>query len=90
VTNGNPEARNVKFLMKIDKIPTNDKSRDSAVCIALGYGLDDWGSRVRFPAWDGNFSPLHRVQTGSGAHQASYLMDTGDSSHEGKAAGVRS
>jgi hypothetical protein len=34
------------------------KSRDSSVGIALGYGLDDWGSRVRFPAGAGNFS-LH-------------------------------
>jgi hypothetical protein len=27
-----------------------NKSRDNSVGIALGYGLDDWGSRVRFPA----------------------------------------
>jgi hypothetical protein len=47
------------------------KSRDSSVGIALGYGLDDRGSRVRFPAGAGNFS-LHRVQNGSGAHPASY------------------
>jgi len=26
---------------------------------------------------DGNLSVRHRVQTGSGAHPASYLMDTG-------------
>jgi hypothetical protein len=30
--------------------PKGKKSRDSSVGIALGYGLDDWGSRVRFPA----------------------------------------
>jgi hypothetical protein len=29
--------------------------------IALGYGLDDRGSRVRFPAGAGNFSLHHRV-----------------------------
>jgi hypothetical protein len=29
---------------------------DSSVGIALGYGLDDRGSRVRFPAGAGNFS----------------------------------
>jgi hypothetical protein len=28
---------------------------DSSVCIALGYGLDDRGSRVRFPAGAENF-----------------------------------
>jgi hypothetical protein len=37
------------------------KSRDSSVGIALGYGLDDRGSRVRFPAEAGNFSLHHRV-----------------------------
>jgi hypothetical protein len=46
------------------------KSRDSSVGIALGYGLDDRGSRVRFPAGAGNFSLHHRVQNGSGAHPA--------------------
>jgi hypothetical protein len=40
-------------------------SRDSSVSTALGYGLDDRGSRVRFPAGTGNFSLHHRVQNGS-------------------------
>jgi hypothetical protein len=31
------------------------QSRNSSVAIALGYGLDDRGSRVRFPAGAGNF-----------------------------------
>jgi hypothetical protein len=52
------------------------KSRDSSVGIALGYGLDDLGSRVRFPAGAGNFSLHHSVQNGSEAHPASYPMDT--------------
>jgi hypothetical protein len=43
------------------------KSRDSSVGIALGYGLDDRGSRVRFPAGTGNFSFQHRVQNVCGA-----------------------
>jgi hypothetical protein len=51
-------------------------SRDSSVGIALGYGLDDRGSRVRFPEEAGNFSLHHRVQNGSGAHPASYPMGT--------------
>jgi hypothetical protein len=55
------------------------KSRDSSVGIALGYGLDDQGSRVRYPAGAGNFSLHHRVQNGSGAHPASYTMGTRDS-----------
>jgi hypothetical protein len=44
--------------------------------IALGYRLDDWGSRVRFPAVAGNVSLHHRVQNGSGAHPASCPMGT--------------
>jgi hypothetical protein len=42
-----------------------------SVGIALGYELDDRGSRVRFPAVAGNFSLHHRVQNGSGVHPAS-------------------
>jgi hypothetical protein len=60
--------------------------RDSSVAIALGYGLDDRGSRVRFPAGAGNFSLHHRVQTGSGTHPASYPVGTRDSFPGGKAA----
>jgi hypothetical protein len=50
------------------------------VSIALDYGLDDRGSKVRFPAGAGNFSFHHRVQNGSGAHPASYPMGTRGSS----------
>jgi hypothetical protein len=53
------------------------------VSVALGYGLDDRMIRVPFPEGAGNFCFRHRVQTGSGAHTASYQMGTG-----GKAAGV--
>jgi hypothetical protein len=54
----------------------------------MGYGLDDRGSRVRFPAGAGNFSLHHRVQNGSGAHPASYPMGTRGSFFGGKAAGA--
>jgi hypothetical protein len=37
------------------------KTRDSSVGMALSYGLDDRGSRVRFPAGNGNFSLHHHV-----------------------------
>jgi hypothetical protein len=33
--------------------------------IIKGYGLDDHGVGVRFPAWARYFSLLHNVQTGS-------------------------
>jgi hypothetical protein len=51
-----------------------------SVGIALGYGLDDRVSRVRFPEGAGNFSLHYRVQNGSGAHPASYPMGTRGSS----------
>jgi hypothetical protein len=55
---------------------TITQSRDSSVGIALDYRLDNWGSRVLFPAGAGNFSLNHCVQNGSGAHPASYPMGT--------------
>jgi hypothetical protein len=61
---------------------------NSSVRIALGYGLDDRGSRVRFPARAGNFSLHHRVQNRSGAHPAFYPMGTRGSFPGGKAAGT--
>jgi hypothetical protein len=64
------------------------QSRDSSVGMALGYGLDDRGPRVRFPAGTGNFSLQHRVQNGSGAHPASCPLGTRGSFPGGKAAGA--
>jgi hypothetical protein len=61
-----------------------NESRDSSVGIALGYGLDKRGSRVRFPAGAGNFSLHHRVQNGSGSHPAFYPMATRGSFLGGK------
>jgi hypothetical protein len=52
------------------------RSRDSSFGIALDKGLDDQGSRFRFPAGAGNFSLHHRFQNGSGSHPASYPMGT--------------
>jgi hypothetical protein len=70
----------------------NDKTfttgNDSSVGIALGYGRDDRGSRVRFAGGAGNFSSNHRIQNGSGAHPVSYPMGTRDSVPGGKAAGA--
>jgi hypothetical protein len=61
-------------------------NHDSSVGTALGYGLDVWGSRVRFPEGAENFSLHHRVQNGFGAHLASYPMGTRGSFPGGKAA----
>jgi hypothetical protein len=65
-----------------------ERSRDSSVGIALGYGLDDRGARVRFPAGAGNFSLSRRVQNGSGAHPASCPMGIRGSFPGGKATGA--
>jgi hypothetical protein len=64
------------------------ESRDSSVGIALGYGLDDWDSRVRFPAGSGNFSLHYRVQNGSGIHPVPYAMGTRGSFSGVKASGA--
>jgi hypothetical protein len=53
------------------------KIRDSSVGIALGYGLDDRGSGVRYPAGAGNFSLHHCVKNGSGVHPASIQLVPG-------------
>jgi hypothetical protein len=67
---------------------TTSKSCDNSVGVALGYGLDDRGSRVRFSAGAGKFSLHQRIQNGSGAHPA-YLMGTRGFFPGGKAAGAR-
>jgi hypothetical protein len=64
------------------------QSHDSSVSIALGYRLDDQGSRVQFLAGAGNFSLHHHVENGSGAHPAFYPMGTRGSFPEGKADGA--
>jgi hypothetical protein len=73
------------YIMKL--LPFKE-SRDSSVGIALGYGLDDRGSGVRFPAGVGNFSLNHRVKNGSGVHPASCPKGNRGSFPGGKAAGA--
>jgi hypothetical protein len=71
------------------KIMSLEKSSSSCYLIsgiALGYGLDDRGARVRFSVGAGNFSLHHRVQNGSGAHPASYPMSARGSFPGGKVA----
>jgi hypothetical protein len=64
------------FVYKSVDVRSREEPRIS-VGIALGYGLDDRGSRFRFPAEAGNFSLYHHVQNGSEAHSASYPMVQG-------------
>jgi hypothetical protein len=65
-----------------------EESSDSSDNIALGYGLDGRGSRVRFPAGDGNSSLHHNVQNGSGALPTFYPMGIRGSFPGGKATGA--
>jgi hypothetical protein len=48
-----------------------------SVSIVSGYGLDDRAIEFRFPAGAKGFSSSLCVQTGSGAHPASFTMGTG-------------
>jgi hypothetical protein len=48
------------------------------------YGLDDWAIGVRSLTGSEDFSSSPCVQTGSGAHPASYPMGTGGSFSGGK------
>jgi hypothetical protein len=83
------DATGVRIKTLIIMGPLGDSwSRDSSVGIALGYGLDDRGSRFRFPVGAGNFSLHHRVQNGSRTHPASYSVGTRGFFPGGKAVGV--
>jgi hypothetical protein len=48
----------------------------------------DYTAGVQFPTGAREFSLLHNIETGSGAHPASYPMGTGNSLPVGKAAGT--
>jgi hypothetical protein len=64
-------------------------SRDSVLGIETVYGMDDLGVEVRVPVESRKeFSLLHVVQTGSGAHPTSYPVGTGGSFPKGKAPGA--
>jgi hypothetical protein len=49
------------------------------------YGMDDRAIGVQSPAGTKDFSSILSVQTGSGAHPASYQMGTGGPFPGGKA-----
>jgi hypothetical protein len=57
-------------------LPNTAKSRESAVGIATGDGLDDQGAGVPVPVGTRTFL-LQVVQTGSGTHPHSYRKGTG-------------
>jgi hypothetical protein len=60
-------------------------SRNSSVVQRWATG---WMIGDSNPAGTGNFSPHHRVQTGSGAHPAPYPMGNRDSFPGSKVAGT--
>jgi hypothetical protein len=70
---------------KMFHVPETVRSRDSSVGIERGCGLV---GRVQFAEGAIYCFLLHRVQTGPGAHPASYPMGTGGSFPGGKTADV--
>jgi hypothetical protein len=71
------------FIFKSTYLHVNNickNSHDSSVGIAMGYKVDDRGSRVWFPEGAGNFSLHHHVQNSAGAHSASCPMGSRGSS----------
>jgi hypothetical protein len=60
-------------------------SRGSSDSIVSDYRLDDREIEVRSPTGADDFSSSPCVQTGSGAHPASYPMGTGGTFPGGKA-----
>jgi hypothetical protein len=70
---------NIQNFLINSELKWKQESLYSSVGIATGYGLDDRGVGVLVPIGQ-QFSLLHVVQTGSGAHPASYPMGTGNSS----------
>jgi hypothetical protein len=64
---------------------TKSPSRGSSGSIVSDYGLDDRVVEVRSPTGAEDFSSSPCVQTGSGAHPASYPMGTGGPFPGGKA-----
>jgi hypothetical protein len=59
------------------KITIYNVCRGSSGSIVSDYGLDDRAIEVRSPTGEEDFSSSPCVQTGSGAHPASYPMGTG-------------
>jgi hypothetical protein len=79
----------MRFFSTFKYIRITLQNLDSSVSVALCYGLDDRGSRVRFLAEAGNFSLHHRVQNGSGVHPASCPMGNRGYFLEVKGRGVK-
>jgi hypothetical protein len=78
----------IRIKKKVTKITAAREAGMAQSVYTLGYGLNDWSS-ILGSVIDGiYFSLCHGVQTGSGAHPASYPTGTEGPYLEGKAAGV--
>jgi hypothetical protein len=88
VSQGDVSGMSIVSSISLSLNCTYGESRDGSVGKRCVYGLDDRGSRVRFPVVAGNFPLHHPFQNVSRAHPASYPMGTIDSFPGGKAAGA--
>jgi hypothetical protein len=77
----------MKLVSIYQTVRYHNRSRDSIVGMATGMGWMREGSEFE-SHYSQEFSFLHVVQTGSGAHPASYPMGTGGSFPGGEAAGA--
>jgi hypothetical protein len=74
----NKQVQNVKKSVEISHRRLNNEyySRSRYSLVVWCWGTSCGWPEVRVPAGAGNFSFHHRVQTGSGAHIASYPVGT--------------
>jgi hypothetical protein len=79
----------VHLLLEVLKCSIKLPLLSSSGSIVSDYRLDDQEIEVRSPAGSEDFSSSSCVQTGSGAHPASYPMGTGGPFPGGKAQSVR-
>jgi hypothetical protein len=73
------------LVFKINVVDMNKMSRDSVVVIATGWPTEELEFESRQVQ---EFSLFHVVQTGPGAHPASYPMGTGGTFSGDKATGA--
>jgi hypothetical protein len=76
-------CQSIKYSRRMEKWSSHFRYM---IAQSIQWRATGWTAWVRFPTGSKDFSLLHRVQTGSGAHPASYVMGTGGSFPDDKEA----